>query len=319
VPLFIRPYVRGQDDELWVGIHNTAWQEDEDFVPDTVEHLERWQDTPWTGVRVRLLAEVDGIPAARIEAETDKTITEPKGFVDGPDVVPEQRRKGIGTALMKQTLESLRAAGMQTVESGGFDNAARNGFLSSLGFSVVRRFCRMRRTLAQVPASIGEARDATVELLGRTDADLAIVSHLHNEAFREHYNYTPGTLDELRFVTKNVDEDGDIMYLTVARVGGEPAGFLMYGIDPRENEHLNKRRGGLWNIGVVKPYRGRGVAKRLMIDAMDHLRREGMDEVDLNVDETNVTGALHLYERLGFAVTRRRLTYTRALAGSGDV
>jgi ribosomal protein S18 acetylase RimI-like enzyme len=120
-------------------------------------------------------------------------------------------------------------------------------------------------------------------------------------------------------VTKNIDEDGDIMYLTVARVGGEPAGFLMYGIDPRENEHLNKRRGGLWNIGVVKPYRGRGVAKRLMIDAMDHLRREGMDEVDLNVDETNVTGALHLYERLGFAVTRRRLTYTRALAGSGDV
>lgn len=312
--LSVRPFVRNQDEPVWVDIHNRAWQGDEDFSPDTVERLKRWEDAPWVGIRVRLLAELDGTAVAGVEAETDKTIAEPKGFIYGPDVVPEHRRQGAGTALMKQALASLRAAGMQAAESGGFDEPARNGFLSSFGFQVVRRFCRMRRTLAQVPAGVGEANDVRIELLGRTDADLAIVSRLHNEAFKEHYNYAPGTLDELRFVTRNIDDDGDIMYVTAAFVGSEPAGFLMYGIDPKENEHLGRKRGGLWNLGVVKPYRGRGVAKRLMLDAMDHLRRDGMEEVDLNVDETNVTGALRLYERLGFAVTRRRLTYLKTLA-----
>jgi hypothetical protein len=45
----------------------------------------------------------------------------------------------------------------------------------------------------------------------------------------------------------------------------------------------------------------RGIAKRLMIDAMRHLQREGMEEAQLRVDETNVTNAVKLHERLGFA------------------
>lgn len=52
----------------------------------------------------------------------------------------------------------------------------------------------------------------------------------------------------------------------------------------------------------------RGIAKRLMIDAMRRLQREGMEEAQLGVDETNVTNAVKLYERLGFAVARPPLT-----------
>jgi ribosomal protein S18 acetylase RimI-like enzyme len=89
----------------------------------------------------------------------------------------------------------------------------------------------------------------------------------------------------------------------------------LYGIDPKGNEYLKRKRGGLWDIGVLKQFRGRGIAKRLMLDAMKHLQRKGMEEAELGVDETNVTNAMKLYERLGFAVDRRRLVWNKDLAG----
>jgi ribosomal protein S18 acetylase RimI-like enzyme len=312
--LAIRPFVRGKDEALWVDIHNRTWREDEDFTPETVEESKRWEDAPWVGVRTRLIAEVDGAPAARVRAETDKTMTEKKGYLGGPDVLPEHRRKGIGTALIRQGLACLSSAGMDVAESFSFDNVVARGFLGAMGFEIVRRFSRMRRSLAEVPAGIGEAVDAEVATLDRTDADIGLMVGIRNEAFKEHFDYSPGKVEDWRFAIDAWDKSGNA-YITVARVAGEPAGYLSYGIDLEENKHLRKKRGGLWDIGVLRQFRGRGIAKRLMIDAMKHLQREGMEEAELGVDETNVTNAMKLYERLGFAVARRRLVWHKELAG----
>jgi len=256
--LTIRPFVSGQDEATWVGIRNQARRDDEDFTPDTIEDVKRWEDAPWVGVRVRLMAEADCVPVARVSAETDKMRTDRKGFVTGPDVVSEYRHRGIGTALMQQALSSLRSAGLETAVVRTFDDPASRGFLESLGFSVVRRFCWMRRTLATVPSGVGEARDAEVVALGSTEEDLAMLCRLSNEAFEDHYDHTPGTVAEWKFATKKIDESGAVTYRTLARLAGEPAGFLLYGVDPKENDYLEKKRGDLRSIGVLKRFRGRG-------------------------------------------------------------
>jgi mycothiol synthase len=313
--LTICPFVAGQDEQVWVDITNRTWQEDEDFTPASVEDLKRWDDAPWVGVRTRLLADLDGVPVAKVWAETDKTRTELKGFVTGTDVLHAHRRKGVGTALMTKALASLRAAGMESVEVSAFDSPASIGFLEALGFRIVRRFCRMRRNLTDVPAVIGEAQDVEVLTLGRTDENLADLCRLHNETFKEHFNSAPDTLATWKYIAKNWDERGVVVNAIVARIAGELTGYAIYAIDPKGNEYTKKKRGGLWDIGVLKQFRGRGIAKRLMIEAMEHLRREGMQEAELGVDETNVTNAMKLYERLGFAIARRRLIWNRGLAG----
>jgi ribosomal protein S18 acetylase RimI-like enzyme len=159
--------------------------------------------------------------------------------------------------------------------------------------------------------------------LSRSDDDIGLMVRIRNEAFKEHFGFSPETLDNWKYAVKNWDERG-VAYITVARVAGalsdrdrrgQPAGFLSYGIDPEENAYLKKKRGGLWDIGVLKEFRGRGIAKRLMIDAMKHLQRKGIEEAELGVDETNVTSAMKLYERLGFTVARRRLVWHKSLAG----
>jgi ribosomal protein S18 acetylase RimI-like enzyme len=324
VDITIRPFVSGQDEATWIDITNRAWQEDEDFTPETVGELKRGAVAPWIGVQASFFAEVDGVPVAKVKAETDKTMAEKKGFITGPDVVPEHRRKGIGKALMHKALSSLSGAGIETAEVAGFDNPSASGFLESLGFGVVRRFCLMHRTLAVLPVGIGEAGDAEVDTLGRSDEDIALLCRIRNEAFKEHFNFAPDTLDNWKYIVKSWEERGRIGYITVARVAGalsdrgrrgQPAGYLLYGIDPKGNACRNRKRGGLWDIGVLKEFRGRGIAKWLMIDAMNRLRQEGMEEARLGVDESNVTNAMRLYERLGFVVARRRLVWHKNLAG----
>jgi ribosomal protein S18 acetylase RimI-like enzyme len=46
---------------------------------------------------------------------------------------------------------------------------------------------------------------------------------------------------------------------------------------------------------------------------MRELKARGMKQAGLGVDNTNVTKAMRLYERLGFKTTRKYLTYERNL------
>ena len=50
-----------------------------------------------------------------------------------------------------------------------------------------------------------------------------------------------------------------------------------------------------------------------MTAAMIELRRRGMDSVKLGVDAENPSGALGLYESLGFRVDKRAAAYRKPL------
>ena len=108
-------------------------------------------------------------------------------------------------------------------------------------------------------------------------------------------------------------ERNEWLFTLVARLEGEPVGFLVGGSDPAEVKRRSRNIGGLYILGVLKPHRNRGMAKALLISGLERLKEREMIEAELGVDTENVTGALHLYERLGFKTTRRRLTQVREL------
>ena len=66
----------------------------------------------------------------------------------------------------------------------------------------------------------------------------------------------------------------------------------------------------------MKEHRSRGIAKRLMLEGMEWLKGQGMEEVELGVDNENVTQARTLYERLGFNLVRSYTTFERSLETS---
>ncbi len=66
-------------------------------------------------------------------------------------------------------------------------------------------------------------------------------------------------------------------------------------------------------VGTRRPYRGRGAANALLLRMLAAAAEEGYRTASLGVDADNPTGALGLYERLGFKVTRRATAYVRPL------
>ena len=99
----------------------------------------------------------------------------------------------------------------------------------------------------------------------------------------------------------------------VAWDGDQVAGSVMNSIFHEENEALGIKRAWLEHVSVRRPWRGRGLAKALCAASFRILRDQGMDEAWLGVDAANPTGALALYEGLGFKVVRRWQAFGRPL------
>jgi ribosomal protein S18 acetylase RimI-like enzyme len=132
-----------------------------------------------------------------------------------------------------------------------------------------------------------------------------------NEAFADHWGNTTTSWEEFEGWIKHPDTDTLLWH--VAWDGAEIAG-MVFGVIPRaENVEYQRRRGMLVNVGVRRPWRGRGLARALLAHAMRALQTRAITEAVLDVDTENTSGALRLYESLGFAPIRRVATYRKEL------
>jgi len=310
----IRPFVLGQDEETWVDIDNRAWRGDPDMVPLTAAEFRVTEAAPGFSNEGRFIAEVDGAPAGRVLGFVDPLRKGTRGFVYGLDVVPECRRRGIGAALLRKALASLADRGMDEVQADTYEDCvAARGLLARHGFHQIREFSRMARDLAELPRDVGEHRTVELTPLGRKPEDARLLTRLSNEAFREHFGFRDSPAEEEQFWMEHARDVGYRDATVIARIGGEPVGFLVYGHNARENERLGLNRGWIYSLGVLKPHRGRGIAKTMLLYGMARLRESGRAEVVLGVDDSNVTHALSLYERLGFRVARRSFAHLKSL------
>ena len=99
----------------------------------------------------------------------------------------------------------------------------------------------------------------------------------------------------------------------VAWDGDEVVGCVMNQINPEENARIGLQIGWLEHVSVRRAWRGRGVATALIAASLRVLRERGMAIAALGVDGENLTGALRLYERLGFRPHETWITYRKPL------
>lgn len=133
------------------------------------------------------------------------------------------------------------------------------------------------------------------------------------EAFRDHWE--PRDFTEASFRALFGKEELTTDLWVVAWDGDEVAGSVQTWIWLHENERLGVRRGWLESISVRRPWRRRGLARAMTAEALRRLKSAGMEEAMLGVDADNPTGALGLYEGLGFLVDHRSKVYGWPPAG----
>ena len=95
--------------------------------------------------------------------------------------------------------------------------------------------------------------------------------------------------------------------------GDEVAGMVLNFIHEKENSEYNRKRGYTEEISVRRPWRKKGLARALLAKSFKVLKDQGMTEAALGVDAENISGALKLYESMGFRTVKRHATYRKPL------
>jgi GNAT superfamily N-acetyltransferase len=234
-------------------------------------------------------------------------------------VHPAFRRQRLGTALHHwgRAHNAARAAvdpraGERQFRTYALDiETSDQALFDAEGYVRIRFGFEMRRALTG--ALPDHPLPAGLEIRPVRDEDVRTIMRGEDEAFRDHWGHRDQTEADIRSVLDHPETD--VALWLVAWDGAEVAGVVANTIYRVENERLGLARGWLDRVSVRRPWRGRGLAKALCVRSFELLRDQGMDEAWLGVDAANPTGALHLYEGLGFVVARRWYAYARPLDG----
>ncbi|MFL5733192.1 MAG: GNAT family N-acetyltransferase, partial [Chloroflexia bacterium] len=132
-----------------------------------------------------------------------------------------------------------------------------------------------------------------------------------NEALLDHWGIA--VPDEEDFVRWQNHKHFQPDIWQVAWDGDQVVGMVRNFILPEENEHNNRLRGYTEYITVRRPWRKRGIASALIARSFQVLKDRGMREAALGVDTENSTGALGIYEGLGFHVTKSGATWHKPM------
>ena len=206
-------------------------------------------------------------------------------------VHPQHLGRGVGDALagLVEARAAEQATGAASLLSATTpaDQAAAD-LLTRRGYRWARRFWQMEVDPRDVPEASGPPAAQLHEL--DVERDLPTAHRVLEAAFQDHWEYTPTGYQE--FLDQSVRQASfDPSLWIIAEADGEPVGVL------HGSEH--EERGVVNMLGVVRPYRGRGIASALLRASIAEFRRRGLSRVRLNVDSENPTGAVSLYQRLG--------------------
>jgi ribosomal protein S18 acetylase RimI-like enzyme len=267
--------------------------------------------------RDMLFAEVDGqvIAYGRLfwDLELDGTrIYHIIGYLH-----PQWRHQGIGTALWKAGERR-----MNEIDAGAPKDKPRYiqcepfesekdwiALLESQGCLPARYETHMVRDLSEpfpeapMPAGL-EVRPVRPE-------DIWPVFHASNEAFRDHW----GAHDESEEQHKAFLESPFFRpeLWKVAWDGSQMASVVHNFVDEKENAEYRRKRGYTEGICTRRPWRHKGLARSLLVQSMQMFKAMGMTETALSVDSENLSGALRLYESVGYRKVKQQIIYRKPL------
>ena len=324
--LVFRPPLIG-DVDAWLGLvkriaafENAPWHAQR-------SELEAALADPGNPVAENALVGVDADGVLRAYAGVSKNPAGDKANVQG-GVDPLWRRRGVGAALL--AWQEAQAAARFAVDNALVldnvqapdprvpkvrnhveeDNVGQRALLAGAGYSVVRYYSQMQRPLLDLPA-VQAPEGITITPL--TDELSEAVRLAHNEAFADHWGSEPRTQERWAVEMRHEHLRQDLCTVAVDSTTGEVAGYQLVTVDPGDLRPGHGGEGYTELLGVRREWRGRGIAPALLADAMTRFVQAGLDRAALDVDTENPSGALRLYESMGYQPVRRSMVWDKLL------
>lgn len=291
------------------GVERTTTVED---ITINYRHLENCD--PKTDM---LFAEVDGKVIAYGRLWWDDLLEgirlyHPFGFLH-----PDWRHQGIGSAMWE-------AGERRIVEVASGHPAGKSKFmqvepfttekdllalLERKGYQPVRYETHMVRDLSE---PFPEApMPAGLDVRPYEPGQLRAIFEASNEAFRDHWGVRDESEEEYKAQQESPDFRPELW--KVAWDGDQMASVIHNFIIARENEEYGRLRGYTEGICTRRPWRKKGLARSLLVQSMQMFKEMGMTETALSVDSENLSGALQLYEGVGYRMVKQQIIMRKAL------
>lgn len=232
-------------------------------------------------------------------------------------LLPTWRHKGIGRAMFHQAerrlteIAATHPAGLpRFLESECADTeTGKEALIKSEGYDAVRHsFIMVRSDLENIPDL---ALPEGVNIRPVLPEHYQKINDASREAFQDHWGYSLDLEETVEQWFENPNFDPTLW--RVAWEGDQVVGMVLNFIDKRANEVYRHKRGWTENICVRRPWRKKGIARALIVDSLHALKERGMLEAALGVDTENVSGALRLYQGLGYQPIKRISIYRKPL------
>lgn len=291
---------------------------DHDSHIDTLTDLETAFDDPWSDPAddaVVLESDDGGLSAYGRVFVNPETAVELTGFIVYA-VHPTLRGQGLEETVLDWVEARGRRRMLAKTGTPEQERHLRIGRRDTLtteidrltrrGFRPVRAYNQMRRDLAQPIPLIEPPTGVAVQSFSK-DLEVALWT-AHCEAFGDHWGYQTESLEDFRqFMIGSADFRPDLTVLAV--VDQDVVAYAINRVHTEDNARLGVAEGKLELIGTRRAWRGRGLAQALITESMRRFEAAGLTHAGLVVDAENLTGALGLYERIGFEVIRRTVAF----------
>lgn len=164
--------------------------------------------------------------------------------------------------------------------------------LSKQGFESLRTYWGLRMELAP---QISPTLESGLQMrLIQGEEDIYQWWKVHQDSFSKHFGFMPREYQEWKgMVERTVGMDPNARWLLFA--DNRPVGFVECSDIKKEFE-----TGYVDGLGVIQSEQGKGFGELLLRWALHYNHQLNRKYVELNVDSGNESGALRLYEKVGF-------------------
>jgi mycothiol synthase len=192
------------------------------------------------------------------------------------------------------------------------------------GMNYIRSNYRMGIEMQAPPPQPVWPEDIHLKVFDLARDDLAEVYQADTDAFRDHFGFVESPFEEAleRFKYFMTGEDAyqpGLWYLAMANSAPDGSEQIAGICLNRKHSWENPQVGWVSTLGVLRPWRRRGIGLALLLQSFGEFYRRGFRQVELGVDAESLTGALDLYEKAGMHVRRQFDLYEKELRPGDEI
>ncbi len=323
-----RPFRDESDYELMRAIASGSSQADADDWAPTLDEIRAWcAPTARFDPQKQLvfaLAPASGASATEVGVSRVSWYTARNGARVYPQtsfLLPEWRKPGVWPELVREGDRRVRAMAarhpsLPERSFQGWATESQTQWIDALeaeGYEAVRHFRNMVRPLESVPDPEGGTPPEGLEVRPVAADHMRRIWEAEAEVNQELFEVVAEQWDESRYARWLSDASHTPRLWQVAWDRDEVAGMVLPRVDEVANRERDRKRGYTEHVFVRRRWRGRGLAKALLVRSLHALRDEGMDEAELGVDSENDSGAFGFYQRMGYVTERTDIWFRKPL------